>query len=452
MSDVRSPVFGIGGLGLRLALAFLIVALASIIMMSLLTEISTGRDIETFIRQRQVASTHAIAVSAGALYEQPPVGWQDANLAPVLGLIAHQGNSLLIRNARGQVVRSTPGFGGLVDVPQDIAPVKVRGRQVGSVIVKYHSPTLGAAIRHFEAERLRTSLTATGIAALLALAASLVVSRRITLPLERMLAGVRARAIGDRSARIGAVGGSGAAQELADALNESSDAVDERDRLHRDFVANIAHELRAPVAVLQASHEAMIDGITTVTPTSLMSLREEVLRLTRMIDDLQQLAAAEAVTLHLQLSRQDLAVVAVDAVESLSDAIAAAEIGLEKQLSEAWAMCDPRRMREIIVNLLTNACKFTPAGGGITVTTGLGEGSKPTVTVVDTGIGIPPDDLPRISERFFRGRYSARMASGSGIGLTIVNELVRAQRGELSITSEMGRGTRVVVTLPAAPS
>lgn len=444
----RVTIFGLGGLGLRLVLAFLAIALASIIVLSFLTEISTGRDIKAFIRQRELASARSIAVSAGALYQQPPVGWQDANLAPVLGLIAHQGNSVQIKNARGTVVRSTPGFGAISGVPRNTAPVKVRGRRIGTVTVKFHSPALGVAIRRFEAERFRASLTAACVAALLALATSLVVSRRLTSPLERTLAGVRSRAVGDRSARIGDVRGSSAAQELAEALDDSSDAIDERDRIHRDFVANVAHELRTPAAVLQASLEAMIDGISPVSPDNLMWLREEVLRLARMIDDLQQLAAAEAAILHLRLEQHDLALIAADAAASLSGSVAAAGLSLDSELREAPVTCDPARMREIIVNLLTNATKFTPAGGGIVITTGLNERGQAVIAITDTGIGIPPEDLPSIGDRFFRGKRSASMASGSGIGLAIVTELVRAHNGELSITSEPGRGTQATVTIP----
>ena len=194
----------------------------------------------------------------------------------------------------------------------------------------------------------------------------------------------------------------------------------------------------------------MLDGITAMIPANLQSLREEVLRLARMIDDLQRLAAAEAAAVQLRLTPQDLSAVAADAAGSLADAFAASGVSLEQRLATAPVSCDPRRMREVIINLLTNARKFTPAGGAVVLATSAGAPGPTTVTVTDNGIGIPPGDLPRVTERFYRGSQSASMADGSGIGLAIVAELVRAQHGTLHITSQPGEGTQVMITFPQA--
>src|SRR5262249_7086294 len=163
------------------------------------------------------------------------------------------------------------------------------------------------------------------------------------------------------------------------------------------------HELRTPVAVLQAGHEAMLDGLNTPTPANLASLHDETLRLGRMVDDLQRLASAEAAALQLKLIPSDLAAIAQDAAHSLADAFDSAGTTLRQRLAAAPAMCDPARMREIIINLLTNALKFTPRGRTVLIET---EPPRPgreqaRLTVTDTGIGILPDDLPRVSERFF---------------------------------------------------
>jgi len=447
---VRPIAFGIGKLGLRLALAFLGVALASIIVLSYLTEISTGHDISSFIKKRELAQTKSIAVSAGAMFMQPPQGWRHANLMPLLFFIHQQGNGAQVRDGKGTAIITTPGFAKVHGDPTYTVPVNVEGHRVGSVTLKFPTTALGNSVEHFEQERLRASLSAAGVAALMALAVSLLISRQIAAPLERILAAIRARGAGDRSTRIQDAQGTGVVHELSVALNEASDAIDQRDRLQRNLVANIAHELRTPVAILQASHEAMLDGVTPPTTENLWSLRDEVLRLTRMIEDLQRLAAAEAAALQLQLEPQDLAAIATDAATSLSDSFGAAGVSLVRRLDEVWVMCDPERMREVVVNLLTNALKFTPADGQVVLETMPGEKGRGILTVTDTGVGIPAEDLPRVTERFFRGQRSAELATGSGIGLTIVAELVRAQDGNLLITSELGQGTRVTVTVPLA--
>ena len=298
-------------------------------------------------------------------------------------------------------------------------------------------------------ERWRARFIAAGIAALIALVVSLVMARTITGPLELLLEAARARGAGARSVRIKKVRGVGVVRELLESFNQSTNALDQQDRLQRNLVADVAHELRTPVAILQASHEAMLDGVTDPTPQNLGSLRDEVLRLARMVDDLQRLAAAEAAALQLTLAPHDLAVIAAEAAESLRGAYGAAEVDLVQRLPEVHVACDADRMREVISNLLTNALKFTPPGGSVRLETGSGEDGLARLRISDTGIGIPPDELPHVTERFFRGLRSSEMAAGSGIGLTIVAELVQAHGGELEIASEPGKGTQVTLAFPA---
>jgi two-component system sensor histidine kinase BaeS len=194
----------------------------------------------------------------------------------------------------------------------------------------------------------------------------------------------------------------------------------------------------------------MLDGVTKPSSENLTSLRDETLRLARMVDDLQRLASAEAAALQLRLIPCDLAAIAQDATDSLADTFDGAGISLRRQLAGAQVMCDPLRMREITTNLLTNALKFTPPGGTVLVETGPREPGRDQalLTVSDTGIGILPEDLPRVSERFFRSPRTSGIA-GSGIGLTIVAEIVRGHHGTMDIDSEPGTGTKVTITLPA---
>ncbi|HET9895111.1 MAG TPA: HAMP domain-containing sensor histidine kinase [Streptosporangiaceae bacterium] len=445
----KPVVFGIGKLGLRLAVAFLGVALAAIIILSWLTEVGAGNDINDLAMDQERALSKSVAAAASSIYAQPPAGWpQGEALKPVLDVVMREGAAAEVRDLPGHVIQRTPGFLHFDRDHEFTTPVTVHGRSVGEVSVRFGDGGLGSVVSTFESERLRASLGAAGIVALIALVVSLLISRQITLPLERVLAAIRARGEGDRSMRIGDVKGAGVVHELSVALNESSDAIDERDRLQRNLVANIAHELRTPVAILQASHEAMLDGVTQPTTENLWSLRDEVLRLARMIEDLQRLAAAEAAALQLKLVPRNLAAIAEDATSSLRDSFGTAGISLDTRLSTVWVRCDPDRMREVIVNLLTNALKFTPADGAVMLETGTGGRGLGKLTVSDTGIGIPADELPRVTERFFRGQRSAQMATGSGIGLTIVAELMRAQHGRFTITSEQGKGTVATIMVP----
>ncbi len=359
-------------------------------------------------------------------------------------------SAVQVRSATGRIVVSSPGFAGFRHLHEFGAPILVHGSRVGSVLLRFGPRGLEMAANTLEAERWRARIYAAAAGVLVALLVSVIMARRITAPLERMLATMRARIAGDRAARVTDVRAVGVLRELLEDFNRAANAFDQQDQAQRNLVANVAHELRTPVAVLQAGHEAMLDGVTEPTPQNLSSLRDEVLRLTRVLEDLQTLAAAEAAAIQLRLVRQDFAAIAGAAADSLSAAFEMAGVSLQTDLTPVCIMCDYDRIREVIANLLTNALKYTSSGGAVTVETWPSEPWKALVRVTDTGIGIPPDELPHVTERFFRGRRAAEYAAGSGFGLTIVSELVRAHAGSITIASEPGRGTEVTVILPRA--
>ncbi len=155
---------------------------------------------------------------------------------------------------------------------------------------------------------------------------------------------------------------------------------------------------------------------------------------------------AEAAALQLTLIPCDLAEIAGTAADSLARAYEAAGVRLRRRLVPVTVRGDPARMHEVVTNLLSNAVKFTRSGGSVTVETSR-QGAKAALRVTDNGSGIPPDELPRIFDRFYRGRDAASV-SGSGIGLAVVAELARAHGGRLDVASEPGEGTEVTLTLP----
>jgi two-component system sensor histidine kinase BaeS len=263
-----------------------------------------------------------------------------------------------------------------------------------------------------------------------------------------LIAVTRAMGRGDRTARVGRIPAPGELRELATAFNQMANTLDRQEQLRRALVADVAHELRTPIAVLQAGHEALLDGVAEPTPSQLASLRDEVLRLARMVGDLQTLAAAEAAALQLALRPADLADIAATAADSLSGRFEAIGVSLERRLDPAKILADPGRLHQVITNLLTNALKFTPPGGQVTLRTELDDGDA-VLQVTDTGVGIPADELPHIFDRFWRGQGAARV-SGSGIGLSVAAELARAHGGHLTASSQPGQGTEMTLTLPRA--
>ena len=432
-------------LGLRLALAFLSVALAAVALLAGLTAALAAADVSALTSQQRADLTSAIAAAAAASWDRGD-SWASADLSPVLDLATRTGAEAQIRDQSGRVVIASPGFAAQTAAPEQSSPVLVSGDRVGQAVVRFTNSGLASADRLLQRDLLQAIFGAAGLAAVLALLTGLAMARRISRPVERIIAVTRAMGHGERTARVGDMAAPSELRELATAFDQLADTRDRQDQLRRDLVADIAHELRTPVAVLQAGHEALLDGITEPTPDQLGSLRDEVLRLARMVGDLQTLAAADAAGLHLIRRPCDLAGLAAAAVGSLASQFETAGITLERRLSPASIDADPRWLHQVITNLLTNALKFTAAGGHVTIETGPVEADA-VLTVTDTGTGIPADELPRIFDRFWRGRQASQF-SGSGIGLAVAAELAQAHDGQLTARSEPGQGTAMTLTLP----
>ena len=428
----------------RLALAFLAVALAAIALLAGLAAAYTAADVSKLAERQRSQLASAISVAAGAAWDRGN-SWGSADLSPVLDLAQRAGASVEIRDATGRVVAVSPGFAAATG-PTGSAAVVVRGQHPGVALVRFSGSGLGGADDALRVALLRAIAGAAGLAALVALLTGFAVARRITRPITRLIAVTRAMAGGERAARAGSVRGPGELRELAAAFDQMADTLDREDQIRRDVVASVAHELRTPIAVLQAGHEALLDGVAQPTPGELSSLRDEVLRLARMVDDLQTLAAADAAALQLTRRLCDLAEIAAAAADSLARRFEAADIELDRQLSGVPVLADPRWLHQVVTNLLSNALKFTPAGGTVTLHTGQA-GTDAVLRVADTGTGIPAEELPRVFDRFWRGRGAAR-TSGSGIGLAVAAELARAHGGRLTAESAEGNGTTMTLTMP----
>jgi two-component system, OmpR family, sensor histidine kinase BaeS len=437
---------GSGPIRLRLALAFIGVALLAVALLAGLTAAFAAADVSNLAAQQRRELTRAMTVVAGAAWEAKG-GWSAADLGMVIEAGSSIGADIQVRDNAGRIVATSPGFPNASEPAEPVAVI-AGGHRVGTIVVRLTSHGLPAADRLLRSALLRAIVSAAGLAALLALVAGLLAARRITRPVSRLIQVTRAMGHGDRAARVGEIRAPDELRDLAATFDRMADNLARQDQLRRDVVADVAHELRTPVAVLQAGHEALLDGVVDPSPAQLSSLRDEVLRLARLVDDLHTLAAAEAAALQLSSQPCDLAEIAGAAAGSLAGRFEAADITLERRLTPVTVLADAQRMHQVVTNLLGNALKFTPAGGRVTVQAGPA-GGQARLSVADTGAGIPSDELPHIFDRFWRGRQAAGVA-GSGIGLAVVAELVRAHGGTVTATSDPGHGTEVVVTLPRA--
>jgi two-component system, OmpR family, sensor histidine kinase BaeS len=426
----------------ELALALVVVALMAVAATSVTGSLIVFSHIHKLVTKEEESTARTAAQGAASTYR--PVGWR-AGLAPDVTAIDMSGSKMQCRAKDGQVVRSSPGYSGFSG-PKLTRQVLVHGRPVGSVTVKFGANGVAGLGQSFITQRWEARLISGTAAVLVALIAASVLAPLITAPVDRVLRAARARSAGRRQARVGAVRGLPALRELAATFDQMADNLGREDQLCRNVIAYIAHDLRTPLAVLRANTEAMLDGVLQVTLGGIESLHGEVMRLGRLIEDLRLVSAAETVSLQLKMSRCDLAAVAADTADSLASIFESAGVRPVRQLNTVTVRCDEARMRQIISNLLTNAVKFTPAGGRVTIEA-CPAGNWAVVRVSDTGVGVAPGELPHLTERFYRGQGSERVC-GSGIGLAIVDELVHAHRGTIDIASQLGQGTQVTIKIP----
>jgi signal transduction histidine kinase len=210
----------------------------------------------------------------------------------------------------------------------------------------------------------------------------------------------------------------------------------------------VAHELRTPLASLQSAVEAMLDGVWDANEEHLNSCREEVLRLSRLVDELGTLSRYDGAPLSMDYVRFELRELVQRVSAGLEPSFRQKGVAFQIEGGEVWLSADRGKLTQVLLNLLSNALKFTPEGGTITVSMNETEQTA-AFTVSDTGDGIAPEDLPYIFERFYRADPSrSRATGGSGIGLSIVEAIVKAHGGTVSVSSVPGEGSTFTVTLP----
>jgi signal transduction histidine kinase len=286
------------------------------------------------------------------------------------------------------------------------------------------------------------------LAGIVAIVLGIVLARRATAPASELTRTARALAAGERSERV-EFEGPDEFGEMARAFNSMADTIEEEDRLRRAFAADVAHELRTPLAILRTQMEGIQDGVVEPSSPALASLLEETLRLSRLVADLELLASADAAGFSLVRQPVDLRPLLTGAAQEFAGPYEAEDVALRTDLSDVRVEADPTRIRQVATNLLSNALKFTPSGGDVVLALRV-EDDRAVIRVSDTGPGIPADEIAHVFDRFFRGR--GVRAGGSGIGLTVARELVRAHGGDIRVTSDPGQGTTFTVLLPMASS
>jgi histidine kinase len=288
-------------------------------------------------------------------------------------------------------------------------------------------------------------------AVLVAAVVSMIFSRQIVAPLRAMMSASQRIADGRYDERV-SVSGSDELAQLAERFNRMAERLEQTESMRRQLIGDVSHELRTPLTAIGGYMEGLTDGVLPATPETFEQVRAEASRLSRLVDDLQELSRVEAGSYRLDVHPVALSVLLETTAKRLLHQFDEKQVHLTRSLPTDLSpvLADEDRITQVLTNLLGNALAYTPAGGEVTVSAAK-IGNEVLISIRDTGFGIPAESLPHIFDRFYRVDKSRSRAAGggSGIGLTIAKALVEAHGGRLRAESAgEGQGSLFSFTLP----
>jgi two-component system sensor histidine kinase BaeS len=430
-------------------LAFVLVALSSVVVLTVAALIGTARGLSAGEDAQRASVAGAAANASGDAYRIAG-GWAGADLSRAESIAESAGGALVVRDADGRSITTSTGMmqgGGMNGAARGglTAPVVVDGATVGSVRLGFGGQSASTA----QSIAWTWILIAAVVSLLVAVLVAWYVSGRISRPLVRLSLVARSFAAGDRAARATAEDSAapGELGELARAFDATADDVVRAERTRQRMAADVAHELRTPLAALRAGLEELRDGLVEPDAARIAALHAQSVRLGRVVEDLGALAEAQAQSLTLRLGEVDLGAVAVDAVEAAQPSLEAAGVRVSRDIEPGILVeADADRIHQAIGNLLGNVARYCREGDDVTLTV-RAESGRALLTVADTGPGIDQADLAHVFDRLWRGSADRDIA-GSGIGLAVVREIVLAHGGDVAVESDGRAGATFTVTLP----
>ena len=288
-------------------------------------------------------------------------------------------------------------------------------------------------------------------AVIVAVGVSLALSRRVVAPLQEMTSASRRIAEGKYDERV-AVKSVDELGQLGESFNQMATELEQVESMRRQLIGDVSHELRTPLTAIKGSMEGLVDGLLPANAETYQQIHAEADRLSRLVDDLQELSRVEAHAYPLDLREADVAALVETTIKRLTPNARAKRVVLTSSLPRELPhlIADEDRLGQVLLNLTANSIQYTNEGGAVTISAERKNGEI-QIAVTDTGMGIPPEHLAHIFTRFYRVDKSRSRASGggSGIGLTIARHLVEAHGGRIWAESEgEGKGSRFVFTLP----
>jgi signal transduction histidine kinase len=447
-------------LWVRLSFYFSLLIFCGMLMFALLPRFLLNRNVSDAIAQTQdglVAQLAQFYTESGKW-----TGVSDLLRPYDIGLprgFGAQPTALVFADANGSLLYDGTGQreGAALTAAERAAaiPITVSGSQRGYLMLQLidFTPPSGSDPNFMLRNLLNSLFVFALIIGGMGIIAGIVVSRQLTAPLSELAETVRTFRQPILSKRA-PVKGTIEVREVATAFNQMADTLAEAERLRRNLVGDVAHELRTPLTVLQANIQALLDDLYPLNKTEIQNLQAQTDLLQRLVDDLHQLAQAEAGQLRLNMMSVNLNGLVQSLVEHFNAITQIKGLTLSAKVPAAPILTavDPNRIAQVLQNLIQNAISHTPEGGTITVALS-NDVDNICISVIDTGAGISSEDQKRIFERFYRADEArSRATGGAGLGLPIAKAIIEMHQGTISVYSDgiTDHGTTFTITLPNA--
>lgn len=445
-------------LRLKLIITFLFISVAGTLLTTMIVRSSNERAFNALLLEQEQSAF----VSGALAYYESNGSWQGveramrSQLPPTApGEPPLRPLPFALTNENGRIIIPNGQFTPDSIVPPDILAagiaLEVGGARVGTVLTDEQTPLPRNPAEEAFATRTNRALLIGALGATaVALVLAIILARTLTRPLQELAIASRQIARGNLEQEV-PVRTQDELGELAIAFNQMSADLSHANQARRQMTADVAHDLGTPLTVLSGYLEVMGDGTLAPTPARLHMMHQEVDVLKRLVADLRTLSLTDAGQLILQKEPViiDDLLVQVQMAYAHQSAQQDVTIEVETAVSQIEIELDLARMRQALDNLVSNALRYTPAGGTITLASAPLAAGGPRIVISDTGSGIPAADLPHVFDRFYRGDRSRQEGQGqSGLGLAIARSLVEAHDGNISVASTQGTGTTFTILLP----
>jgi len=453
----------------RFSVSYALVALISVVLIMVITNLFLDKYFREYVKYNQEQKNKDVISSISQQYESN--GKWNMEIIEAIGIRALENGLIIkVKDINGMVIwdatihnngmcqriiehmaqnvsRRYPYMNGTyTEVPYPIINklIKVGEVQIGSYGPYYLNDSDLAFIN-----TLNKLLIGIGIISLIfSLILGSIIAKRLSLPISRVISSAQSIAKGYFSDRVLEKSNTKEICQLTSTINNLAETLEKQEKLRKRVGADAAHELRTPLATLQSHIEAMIDGIWKPDAERLKSCHDEIIRISKMVGNLEKLAKYESENLILYKTSFDISELIQRIIRNFEPEFLNKGIQLVFKGRVEEVVADKDKISQVIVNLLSNALKYTPSEGVVNVSV-KGAETAVEISVKDNGPGIPEEDIPFIFERFYRADKSRnRLTGGSGIGLTIVKAIVEAHNGRIEVHSEIEKGTEFIIILP----